>query len=61
MKKKKPHNNLLDTSIPLISYQCKFYSSIINPDFDKTKEKDIINDQKAIKYILYIYIYWLLF
>jgi len=44
---KKPHNFLLDTSSSLISYQCKFYSSITSPNFEITKEKDIINCQNG--------------
>ena len=44
---KKPHNFLLDTSSSLISYQCKFHSSITSPNFEITKEKDIINCQNG--------------
>ena len=44
-EEKKGHNFLLDTSSSLISYQCKFSSSIDSPNFEITKEKDIINCQ----------------
>ena len=46
-EEKKPHNFLLDTTSSLISYQCKFHSSITSPNFEITKEKDIINCQNG--------------